>query len=209
MAAERVHQTPRILEWGVSGRALPGQSESGDQYCVADCDGGTLVAVIDGLGHGAAAAAAAQAASAILERHAGEPLIPLVQRCHEELRGTRGVALSAAFFEAEAATMTWLAVGNVEGVLFRADKAVQPAREPILLRGGVVGYQIPPLRATILPLSPGDTLVFATDGISGGFDQESPIGHDPQEAADHILAHFAKKIDDALVLVARYRGGSP
>ena len=35
--------------------------------------------------------------------------------------------------------MTWLGVGNVEGVLLRA--ALRIARESVLLRGGVAGYQ--------------------------------------------------------------------
>ncbi len=37
------------------------------------------------------------------------------------------------------------------------------ARETLLLRGGVVGDRLPPLRAAGLPLAPGDTLVLATD----------------------------------------------
>jgi serine phosphatase RsbU (regulator of sigma subunit) len=35
----------------------------------------------------------------------------------------------------------------------------------VLLRSGVVGYQLPTLRASTLPIAPGDLLIFATDGI--------------------------------------------
>jgi negative regulator of sigma-B (phosphoserine phosphatase) len=209
MAAPSLEASPPIVDWAVSARALAGEAESGDLHVVADFPGGALVAAIDGLGHGPEAAAAARAAATILHSHANEPVIQLVQRCHEELHKTRGVALSVASLHVGSASLAWLAVGNVEGMLFRADKAARPARESILLRSGVVGYQIPPLRAAVLPVWSGDTLVFATDGISGGFDQELSDGRDLQNITDDILLRFGKKTDDALVLAARYRGPSP
>src|SRR4051812_16934568 len=50
------------LEWAVAGRALSGQLESGDAGLVVALARGTLLAVIDGLGHGSEAAAAAGSA---------------------------------------------------------------------------------------------------------------------------------------------------
>jgi len=208
MAAHDYRAAAPLIDWGVSARAFGGETESGDLHVVADLEGGALVAAIDGLGHGGEAAVAAKVAAAVLRAHADEALIHLVPRCHEELRRTRGVALSLAAFDFESGTMTWLGVGNVEGVLFRADQAARPPRESVLLRGGVVGYQMPSLRATMLPVWPGDTLIFATDGINGRFEQESPLGRDPQDVADDILVRHGKETDDALVLVARYVGRS-
>src|SRR5256885_9190382 len=63
---------PALIEWGVASLALPGEAESGDRHLVKPVGTGVLVAVVDGLGHGAEAAAAAQAAVAALERHATE-----------------------------------------------------------------------------------------------------------------------------------------
>jgi hypothetical protein len=71
------------------------------------------------------------------------------------------------------------------------------------LRGGVVGYQLPALRASVRPISPGDLLVFATDGIRAEFAQGLVLGDPPQQIADGILARHLKGNDDALVLVAR------
>jgi hypothetical protein len=59
--------------------------------------------------------------------------------------------------------MTWLGVGNVQGVLMRADAKKGKVKESLLLRGGVVGSQLPALQATVIPIVKGDTLVFATD----------------------------------------------
>lgn len=196
----------RLLGCGVAGRPISGESESGDVHAIVPFAGGILVGMIDGLGHGADAAFAARAAAAVLHRYPHEPPATLVSRCHEELRKTRGAVLSLASFSADAATMTWVGVGNVEGSLLRSDESAQRPREALLLRGGVVGYQLPALRERTLDLMPGDTLIFATDGIGGGFAASASITRDPQEIADDILQRFSKKSDDALVLVARYRG---
>ena len=60
---------------------LPGQVECGDLSLVKRVGKGTLIAVVDGLGHGEEAASAAHAAVGALDRHAREPLADLVRRC--------------------------------------------------------------------------------------------------------------------------------
>ena len=59
-----------LIDWGVATLTLPGERESGDLHLVKPVRAGVLVSVVDGLGHGAAAAAAARAAVAALNRHA-------------------------------------------------------------------------------------------------------------------------------------------
>lgn len=170
---------------------------------------GVLVAAVDGLGHGEEAAAAAKLAVSVLERHAQEEVIALLRRCHEALRGTRGVVMSLASFRAPDSLLTWLGVGNVEGLLLReaADSALRHGA--LVLRGGVVGAELPPLRVSVIPVMRGDTLIFATDGIREGFTERLALSDPPQELADRILARHAKGTDDALVLVARYAGWGP
>jgi serine/threonine protein phosphatase PrpC len=208
---ERVASTPapRLLDWGVSLKTFAGESECGDAYAVVPHAGGVLVAVVDGMGHGAEAAAASRVAVTTLQRHPHEPLAQLLARCHHDMRRTRGAVLSLASFQAGTNTMTWTAIGNVEGMIFRADRAARPARESLVPRGGTVGYHMPVPRVSTLKVFAGDMLVFATDGIAGHFGELSPIGHHPQAAADQILRRCAKGTDDALALVARYLGGAP
>jgi negative regulator of sigma-B (phosphoserine phosphatase) len=194
------------IVWGVSAKALGGAAESGDLHVVAPCARSVLVAAIDGVGHGPEAALAARVAAAVLQQHADEPLVPLMRRCHEELRRTRGVVLSMASFDLRGSSMTWLGVGNVEGVLFRVDRYLRPPRDSLVLRGGVVGYQIPPLRSAERTVEAGDVLVFATDGVRADFSAYSPLGRDVQDTADAMLARYGKETDDALVLVTRYTG---
>ena len=194
------------LEWGVASSVLPGESQSGDHYVVCAFPDGVLVAVVDGLGHGDQAAAAAKKAVGVLEASAQEPLIALVRRCHEELTATRGVVMSVASFSISYGLMTWLGVGNVQGVLRHSGSQKPKPAEVLLLRAGVVGMFLPPLAATVLPVLPGDILIFASDGIRGEFAQASLEADTLQKAAETILSQFAKGNDDAVVLVAKFLG---
>src|SRR6185436_668074 len=143
--------SPAVIDWGWAGSALEG--ESGDLHVVAPFRGGALVALIDGLGHGPEAADAARAAARVLVAHAGELALDLVRRCHEALRSTRGAVMTIASICAAESAMTWVGVGNVDGVLLRKAPGSHAA---IATRGGVVGYQLPPLRQHSVSISPGD-----------------------------------------------------
>jgi phosphoserine phosphatase RsbX len=197
-----------ILEFGVAARARPGQSGCGDLHAVIACPDGVLIAVVDGLGHGAEAATAAALARSVLQAHATNAVVELLERCHEALRPTRGAVMSLAKFDALSGSIAWIGVGNVEGVLLHGTG--QARREhTLLLRNGVVGGpRLPPLAAEVLRLFPGDLVVLATDGIDGDFRRALSQDVAPQRAADAILARHAKRDDDALVLVARYAGGA-
>jgi hypothetical protein len=115
--------------------------------------------------------------------------------------------MSLASFSALDSSLTWLGIGNVEGVLVRADPRGAPARESLLLRGGVVGYRLPMLSASVLTVNTGDLLAFATDGVDAAFTAEVTATATLQPLADHILGQWGKATDDALVLVARFAGG--
>ena len=193
-----------MAEYGIAKFVLPGEGESGDQHLVCCNQSGILIAAIDGIGHGAEAANAARAAVAVLRTGVGEPVIPLVMTCHERLRATRGVVLSIASVDVRHGLMTWLGVGNVHGVLVRADKKL--TQETLLLRGGVVGDHLPQLQAAVLPVGQGDLLVFATDGIRADFTGTLSALENPQRAADRILKVFGNGSDDALVLALRITG---
>jgi len=196
------------LEWAVADLVQPGQSESGDRSVVLPTGEGGLVAVVDGLGHGAEAASAAKVAVRALERGANRPVIQLFRDCHSSLIGTRGAVISAAAFNARGETMTWLGVGDVEARLLRAPSSASPRMESLLLRGGVVGVHLPTLVSEVVPIHRGDTLIFATDGVRSDF-LDAPLPPlESQALADYILAHWGTQTDDALVLVVRYLGPS-
>jgi phosphoserine phosphatase RsbX len=196
-----------LVQYAVAQAPLAGETVSGDLHLISAFPEGVLLAAVDGLGHGEEAAAAAQAAILALDGHADEPVIPLLKRCHDALKGTRGAAMSLATLNSRYNTLTWVGVGNVEAVLMRADKAAVPPQETVMLFPGVVGHQLPALRAVVASINPDDLLIFFTDGIRGDFLSQPILGQAPQRIAERICARYAKGTDDALVLVARYTGG--
>lgn len=201
--ASRVRRTGAI-EWGVATRAMAGEADSGDLELVESFSGGVLVGAVDGLGHGREAAEAARLAASTLAGHAFEPVASLVRRCHNALLETRGVVMSLASFHSVDSTITWTGVGNVAAILLRGGPSDHSRRESLLLRGGVVGFQLPALSEDVLAVAPGDTLLLATDGVRPEFAEGLVLGPPPQELAERILAQHLKGSDDALVLVARF-----
>jgi len=195
-----------LVEYGVANFALPGEGTSGDCHVLIARPGGLLVAAIDGIGHGEEAADAAETAASVFQSGAGEPVISLVEECHRTLRSTRGVVLSVASIDLAHGMMTWLGVGNVVGALARVVPRGSNYPEMLLLRGGVVGSQLPALQAQVLPVSEGDTLFFATDGIKGHFVETVSARENPKRAADRILQKFHTATDDALILAVRLLG---
>jgi negative regulator of sigma-B (phosphoserine phosphatase) len=193
-----------LIESGLACLTMPGQSQSGDRHLLQPYINGLLVAVVDGLGHGEQAAVAADLAVNTLIKHADESVIALLKRCHNALRDTRGVVMALASFNETDRTLTWIGIGNVEGLVLRAEGSPLLKHENLLLRGGVVGGQLPSLIASSIPLAKGDTLVFTTDGIHGDFAKDLSASDPPQVMADRILAKYRKDSDDALVFVVRF-----
>ena len=185
---------------------LPGQAESGDLSLSKRVGKGTLIAVVDGLGHGQEAASAAHAAVGALDRYSRQPLVDQVRHCHAALIGLRGVVLGLAYLDPQAATMTWLGVGNVGGMLLRADRAGNPSPSRITLvpNAGFIGAEQTQPTTRVVPLALGDTVVLYSDGVRDGFAESLVLAKTPQEIADDIIARHVKGNDDALVLVARY-----
>lgn len=199
-------QNQQLIDWSVASRTLAGQKVSGDLHLVQRFHHGVLLAAIDGVGHGEEAIFAAQTAAGVLREHAQESIVSLVRRCHEKLTMTRGVVMTLASLHALEDTLTWLGVGNVEGWLLRAEPGTGHPKENVLLRSGLVGYQLPVLQASAFPLSAGDVLIFATDGIRPGFAEGINLKESPKHIAERILNQYFNGTDDALVLVARYWG---
>lgn len=201
-----IQKTPH-LEYYVKARPMEGMQQSGDAFYVAESEGGVLVCVLDGLGHGSEAAKAAGVAKGLIEQHVNEPLIELVRHCHEGLRHTRGVVASFVRFDPTDDTVSWVGVGNVETLIYFHDTESGRKREVLNLRGGVIGYTLPPLHFSSVAVHAGDLLVMATDGISGAFIDGIDL-HAPLPAmADKIVEEYGKTSDDVLVLAARYLGG--
>lgn len=191
------------MVWGCASRALDSERGSGDRGLVLRHASGILLAVVDGLGHGATAAEAAQSATAALERFAEPDLRRVLQNCHGRMKGTRGATMALAWIDLSTSLLSWLGMGNVAGILHRARR--DPPSTPLMPQfGGIVGRHISAGNPARVRIGAGDTIVLATDGVRRGFADHVP---DPRRAeveiAEKLIAAHASDRDDALVLVAR------
>jgi negative regulator of sigma-B (phosphoserine phosphatase) len=197
---------PAALEVGLAGTPIDGEQHSGDLAVFARFPGGALVAVIDGLGHGAAATEAAGRAADVLRAHAGENAQSLFERCHAALRHTRGVVMTLAWFDLEAGRLAWTGVGNVEARLLRMQAGVGAREASPVVLGGVIGFQLPKaIRTTTIDLQPGDAVAFATDGVAADFSAVLDPAIPAQLQAERMLREHGKGSDDALAVVVRWR----
>jgi hypothetical protein len=193
-----------LVDWSAAILAVEGEAVSGDMYLIQPFPGGLLLAAVVGLGHGPEAADSAQTAISTLEKNPDQPLDVLVRACHEALKTKRGVVMSLASIRKADNCMTWFGVGNVEGRLLRAAPERGSTHDSLLLRGGIVGHNLPPLMTIEVPIAPNDILIFASDGIRSDFAENLNLKANPQQLVREILNRSAKNTDDSLVVVARY-----
>jgi negative regulator of sigma-B (phosphoserine phosphatase) len=197
------------LEWAVTGKPLVGEQISGDDWVIAEFAGHALIAVVDGLGHGEAAAVAAQRALRVAARNAAEPLDRLLTMCHEALEGTRGGAMTLARIDVDTGSLEWLGIGNVGAYLIRVSTTGSMVAEAAMLRGGILGHTLPSLlKVRDTAMLPGDLLLMGTDGLGVGFEDTVDLSMPTTHLVVDLLDRCAKDTDDALVLAARNRGPS-
>lgn len=196
-----------IVEWHARAAAYPTETASGDDCHVLMDSDHCLAFAIDALGHGAEASKVAEMAKRFLMGvRRDEPLEDLIFRCHSQLKGTRGAAICLASIDAKNDCLTWLSVGNIQGVLIRVDRNRIPSYESMIMRGGVVGDRLPELQANSLPLKLGDMIVFATDGVDFDWFPQYNVNKSARGLASSILKYHKRGDDDALVLAMKYNG---
>jgi phosphoserine phosphatase RsbX len=198
------------IEWATAGRPRPGEHVCGDQSIAIGIDGqAALFGVLDGLGHGPAAANAAIAAVEAVKNACGERVEVLVQLAHRVLYGTRGAAMTLARVDFEAGQLWWTGVGNVTANLVAKGATGIQVRSSARLAAGIVGYRIPEISpAQVIPIRTGDLLIIVSDGIAEDHLDHIDFAAPAAVIAEQILGKHAKESDDAMVLAARHRGTS-
>lgn len=179
-------------------RPRVGEIACGDGVMVRDDGTRTLLAVVDALGHGPAAAEVTALALACLARVALDcGPTALLFELHEALRGTRGAAAMACVLEGE--RLAGCGVGNV-------DLRTDPKSVPVVLSPGILGNSVRVFRSFEGPAPAGTRVLLFSDGVSGTrlrLDELRAL--DPERACRTIVERFAYPHDDATVLVADVR----
>ena len=176
-----------------------GEFENGDAVVVrSDRDDRVMFAVVDGLGHGHAAAKASAAATSFLNGAAlGQPLELLMNGLHDALRGTRGAAGTVCVLQSD--TLATCAVGNVQLKCANADV-------PLVLSAGVLGLRVNKYRVCEARMEPGARIVLYSDGISSRFTLDDCRHLAPSQACKMMLERLRKREDDATILIADMEG---
>lgn len=197
-------------------RPADGETTCGDAVAAVPVVGSTgqWLVVIDGLGHGPAAALAAQRALAGV-RAAATPAqttadpVYLLQQLDSQLAGTRGAAVGLAWLQG--GQLRYAAVGNTRLLRWRQGAVLRlPSRYGIVGDGSLAAQAAAAApgenAAMTLDLLPGDWLLLFTDGLDERlhFDLLLPEWQrDPQRLCQHLMAAWRQPRDDAAVLVAR------
>ena len=173
-----------------------GEQDNGDAAVIRHEEAGSLLAVIDALGHGSRAAHAAGVATRWLaEAPLDRGLRPLVEGMHERLRGTRGAA--AMLLVLGGSRVEGCGVGNVE-------VRGQGARVPAVLTPGVLGAQLGKLRIFEAELRGRGRIVVFSDGISRQLVIDDLAGMLARDACRALMDRYRRPGDDATVLVTDF-----
>jgi len=171
-----------------------GQTRNGDGVAARTTDAGTLLAVVDGLGHGPMAAEVADRAVACLS---DAPLdlgvAGIMELLHESLRGTRGAAAMLAVLKDWA--LVGCGVGNVE--LRAIGSSV-----PVVQSPGILGVRVRRYNLFSSRLKPLTRLALFSDGISARVPIADTQRMAAREACEFIFQGYRRPHDDATILVA-------
>lgn len=186
-------------QWGAVCVPVPTEEVSGDAWFVLETADGLRGMVVDGLGHGPAAATAAMMAIRVAQMHASLSPPQLLERMHESLRATRGAAV--AVFQLDSDRIRYAGVGNISGAAIRQD-----GMSRMVSINGTLGVTVTRTKTFEYAAGPGTLIVMHSDGIGTGWSLDRypglSVAH-PSLIAAVLYRDFTRKRDDATVLVAR------
>lgn len=189
---------------GVVCTALAGETACGDAWVVEPIRDGTLIGLVDGLGHGPDAAVAADTAISVIQRRKTSSLTDIIQAAHGALRSTRGAAVQLAIADPRSKTLRSVGVGNIS-----TSSVTHGASKSIPSQPGIVGMQMPHVREVTIPWTRDSLLAMHSDGISTRWKLDSYPGlrlRDPALSAAVLFRDFARARDDSTIVTFRETG---
>lgn len=192
------------LSWAAAWRSKTAGLPCGDRHLVRRAGGMIMIAVIDGSGSGARAAAAATSCHAALSAVQNPNRIEeCFAAAHQACRDTCGVALGLALIEPSLSKLTWGAVGDIDGLLIRQTPLGRSRRESMLQCGGTVGVHLPPMLSQTHQIGPSDLVILVSDGIRGSYRSWAAPTLPVTAIAANVLKSHGRADDDAMVLAVR------
>jgi anti-sigma regulatory factor (Ser/Thr protein kinase) len=196
------------LELGVVRVSAPGEQVCGDDWATITRDGHSLVLMVDGLGHGPAAALAAEEAVRIFQgQHSSEPA-EILEGIHRAIRGTRGAALAIARIDLVQGQVRYAGVGNISSLIL--DTTAGETRSMVSLNG-TVGHAIRKIQSFDYSWTEDSVLLMYSDGMATHWNLDRYPGisrRHPSLLAGVLYRDHKRGRDDVSILVARPERGA-
>jgi anti-sigma regulatory factor (Ser/Thr protein kinase) len=152
---------PGELELGAVCLAKKGEQVTGDGWLLEPSGDYRTILVIDGLGHGPAAARAARVALDAFAAHASAAPAMLMQICHGALAATRGAAGAAAQVVPAKQRGTFAGVGNIG---CRVESVGE--RRQLVSHSGTLGHVMRRVQEFEFAFPSGALLILHSDGLT-------------------------------------------
>lgn len=190
--------TNRKLVVGAASVCKPGELLNGDSYTIAHPGADkTLVAVIDGLGHGREAHLASNLIKEQVLQKCELPLADMLNYLHQSARGTRGAVIGLAYIDTHRSLLQFAGIGNVEGFLLTKE-----GKKSLISFGGILGHHIRNPRMFEYEFKKGDVLCLYSDGLTTRWNPDDIDWNEhPQRIAELLITNYSRSNDDTTVLV--------
>ncbi|MFI5328965.1 MAG: ATP-binding protein, partial [Candidatus Rokuibacteriota bacterium] len=207
-AAVRIEIAPagearREAGFQIGGLAVPaaGETECGDAWSAERRPGSLTLLVVDGLGHGPAAAIAAQQAVQSFDGAPGVLPARRVEALNLALRATRGAAVAVAHIDAARKLVRFAGLGNIGAAIYAGESV-----RHLVSQHGTAGQGTRRVEEYMYPWDERAVLVMHSDGIATRHDLTTYPGlleRHPGLVAGVLYRDFGRGRDDATAVVAR------
>lgn len=151
----------RAQSAGVVCLPKEGETACGDGWAILERPQVQVLFVVDGLGHGADAAAAARAAVGVVAKHANRTPTDILGAVDAALRSTRGAAASVAVLQPALGLCTYCGVGNIAASIH-----VNGSARSMVSHNGILGHQVRKIQEFQYPFPRGALCVVHSDGLA-------------------------------------------
>lgn len=189
------------LTVSVAVRTHPESNTCGDGHVIRHDGPRTLLAVIDGLGHGNQARNAAAIAEAYLHANYRKPLEQMPEELHTALHQSRGAVVGVARIDEEKNSLHFVGVGNISARLWTPEKGDWTR---FVSMSGTLGASLRTPRIFSYPWQRGSVLIMYSDGLKEHWELEKEhILKPAPEISRMLMQEYWRRTDDATVMVAK------
>jgi anti-sigma regulatory factor (Ser/Thr protein kinase) len=187
----------------VAGLAVPypGERLCGDGWAYHQTQDRTVVFLVDGLGHGLAAAEASDEAIALFHKHVERAPGKILSYVHDGLKKTRGAVAAVAEIRAGDKALTYAAVGNIATAVL-----TQRNSKSLVSHSGTLGLASPRIQEFRVEWPDDAILIMHSDGLQSRWDLSSYSGllsRHPAVIGAALFRDFRRQRDDASVVVVK------